>query len=90
MNQTTEKPKIVFPCADYLIKVMGPATADFKDVVLKIVKLHDPQHDGSVTVRESSKGRFLAISVRILAVNNAQLKALYSDLRASGQVTAII
>lgn len=90
MNQMTEKPKIVFPCTHYPVKVIGPAAPDFKNFILQTVRLHDPQHDGTAQVKESSKGRFYAVSVRICAVNHAQIKALYGDLKNSGRVSMVI
>lgn len=90
MTQAPNAPKIEFPCAGYPIKIMGPSAPDFKAFVLDLVKLHDPTHDGEAEVRESRKGNFQAVNVKIYAISAAQIEALYIDLKASGRVNMVL
>ena len=90
MNQVPDTPKIEFPCPDYPIKVVGESAPDFKEFVLGLVKLHDPTHNGEVEIRDSRKGTFQAVNVKILAISAAQIEALYIDLKASGRVKIVL
>jgi hypothetical protein len=60
---------------------MGRAQGDFAAVVIEIVRRHAPGlDDGQVTRRESSGGKWLAVTVTIEAESRAQLDAIYQDL----------
>jgi putative lipoic acid-binding regulatory protein len=85
-----EPPKIEFPC-DYPIKIIGRSSVDFRDVVVGILKQHDPLFDES-TVNEvpSGKGTFVSVRVVITATGEPQIKALLDELLATGQVKAVI
>lgn len=91
MSQTpTDPPKIEFPC-DYPIKVLGRAGPDFKDVVVEIIERHgDLVVDEVIKVRESRGGKFLSVTVTIVATGVDQLEAIHGDLQASGRVQMVI
>lgn len=83
-------PKIEFPC-DYVIKVIGTATPDFREFVVAVVERHAPGlTDADVTVTDSSKGRFSSVQLRIQATGEPQLKALFEELKASGRVHMVL
>ncbi len=83
-------PKIEFPC-DYVIKVIGNAAPDFKDFVVEVVERHAPGiTDDDVSVNDSSKGRFSSVQLKITATGEAQLKALFEELKASGRVHMVL
>ena len=83
-------PKIEFPC-DYPIKVMGEATADFRQFVLQTIEQHAPGLDVSrVTVRESRNGKYTAVNVIIQATGELQLKAIFEDLKSSGRIKMVL
>lgn len=83
-------PRIEFPC-DYLIKVVGDGGADFRDVVIDVVRVHAPDVDAArVTVRESRNGRFLSVNVTICATGEAQLQAIFADLKQTGRVQMVL
>ena len=84
------KPAIQFPCNDYPVKVMGRAEHGFCDLVLGIIRRHDPGHDGSAEVRSSNRGTFVSVTVRITATGPEQLQALHLDLKATGRVTMVL
>lgn len=83
-------PKIEFPC-DYVIKVIGNAAPDFTEFVVEVVEQHAPGiSETDITVNQSSKGHFSSVQLRIVATGEAQLKALFEDLKASGRVHMVL
>jgi len=88
--QEPEPPKIEFPC-EYPIKVLGRAGETFEAVVLEVFRRHAPGFDQErVTVRASSKGTFIAMTVVITATGKPQLEALHEELMATGRVQMVI
>lgn len=85
-----DPPKITFPC-DYPVKVLGRSSAEFRGVVLEVFERHAPGFDqAGVSVRDSRKGTFVALSVTITATGPEQLKALHEDLLATGHVQMVL
>ena len=85
-----EPPKIEFPC-DYPIKVMGEAHPEFHQHVLMVMDKHAPGFDRTkITVRDSSKGRWQAITVVITATGEEQLTAIFNDLKTSSKVQMVL
>lgn len=85
-----EAPKIEFPC-DYPIKVIGKATPDFQEFVIKTVAVHAPDLDPErVDVNPSRNGKFMSVRLWIVATGRDQLENLFEDLKASGRVTMVI
>ncbi len=84
-----DAPKIEFPC-DYRISVMGIAEDNFPEFVVGIVSRHAPDHDGQYTLRDSSKGRFVAVVVNIHATGIEQLKALDTELKQDHRVKMVL
>jgi putative lipoic acid-binding regulatory protein len=85
-----EAPKIEFPCA-YPIKVMGRQVDDFRTVVLEVFERHAPGFDSeAISVRASSKGTFVALTVVIQATGKDQLDALHRDLIDTGLVNMVL
>ncbi|MAZ05434.1 DUF493 domain-containing protein [Marinobacter sp. SS8-8] len=83
-------PKIEFPC-DYVIKVIGSSAPDFTEFVVEVVKQHAPGIcETDISVNESSKGRFSSVQLKIVATGEAQLKALFDELKASGRVHMVL
>ncbi len=83
-------PKIEFPCENYRISVMGVQDDSFHHFVLETIRTHDTSHDGSYTLRDSSKGRFVAVVVHITATGEEQLQALHTDLRKDSRVRMVL
>jgi len=85
-----EPPKIEFPCS-YPIKVLGRSSEQLHPAVIEIVERHAPGFDTStMTMRASSGGKFLSITVIIEATGKAQLEALHQDLMATGLVKMVM
>jgi putative lipoic acid-binding regulatory protein len=69
-----------FPCR-FPIKAMGRAAEGFETAVVEIVRRHVPGFDAAeLSVRESSGGKWLAVTVVVEAQSRAQLDAIYRDL----------
>lgn len=75
-----------FPC-DFPIKIMGPATDEFRSLALGIVTRHfgtlAPER---IEERASSNGRFLSFTCTVRAESKAQLDAVYMELTACRHV----
>ena len=85
-----EPPKIEFPC-EYPIKVLGRSSDQFRGIILEVFERHAPGFDeATITVKDSAKGTFTAITVTITATGVEQLDALHRDLMATGHVQMVI
>jgi uncharacterized protein len=81
-----EETLLEFPCV-FPIKAMGRADADISGVVMEIVRRHAPGFDETaVTLRPSSGGKWVAVTLTIEATSKAQLDAIYTDLTAHEQI----
>lgn len=75
-----------FPCR-FPIKAVGKAGEDFDTLVTQIVRRHAPDlNEGAVTLRESSGGKWVSVTVTIEATGKDQLDAIYRDLSAHEKV----
>lgn len=84
-------PKIEFPCENYPIKIVGDAAPDYEAQILAMVEIHAPGFDRrAVTVRDSSNGRYRAITVRITATGEPQLKAIFEELKRHPAVRMVL
>jgi putative lipoic acid-binding regulatory protein len=88
MNE--DRPRIEFPCR-YPIKVMGAAGADLASTVLEIGRRHaDGVTEDDVTVRTSRKGNWVSVTLVIEARSEAQIAAIFEDLKATGLVELVL
>ncbi len=75
-----------FPC-DFTLKIVGLADAAFEGEVLKILHQHFPHlGEGAIRLNPSKNGKYLAFTVTVHAISQAQLDAAYCDLSASQHV----
>ncbi|MDD2767345.1 MAG: DUF493 domain-containing protein [Methylococcus sp.] len=66
-----------FPC-EFPIKVFGAVEGDFAAAVEAAVRQAAPELESvSVAVRPSSGGKFLAVTVTVLAVSQIQIETIY-------------
>lgn len=85
-----ERPRIVFPC-DYPVKIVGDAAADYRAVVEEIVERHASGYARELTTeRFSANGRFISLTVTIVATGPLQLQALFEELKATGRVHMVL
>ncbi len=83
-------PKIEFPC-DYPIKVIGEATVDFVERVVGVVRTYDEtMTDDKVTERPSRKGNYMAVTLQVWVVSEAQLGPMFTDLKAIEAVRMVL
>ncbi len=75
-----------FPC-EFPIKVMGPATDDFRSLVLGILAKHFGDIDRKlIEERPSSGGKYLGLTVTVWATSKAQVDDAYRELTSCQQV----
>lgn len=75
-----------FPCT-FPVKVMGRADSEFRRSVLAIVQRHAPEvSEEDLRYQDSSRGRFISITVEIEAQSREQLDALYRELNGHDAV----
>jgi hypothetical protein len=75
-----------FPCT-FPIKAMGLSDTDFDLLVVEIVTRHTgPLSEGAVTLRPSSNGKYVSVTVTIRAESKQQLDAVYRELTAHERV----
>jgi len=80
-----------FPC-EFPIKVMGTSGKDFDVLVVDIVRRHC-HHDlteKAVSVRHSTGGKYVSVTVTFTAQSRAQLDALYAELSAHERVKMVL
>ena len=83
-------PRIEFPC-EYPIAVVGAAAGDFREMVETIVERHAPGFPRErTTVRESGGGRWVSVRLTIRATGEAQLAALFAELKGTGRVQTVL
>ncbi|MFT5577992.1 MAG: putative lipoic acid-binding regulatory protein [Paraglaciecola psychrophila] len=85
-----DAPKIEFPCS-YPIKVLGRNEHDFEALVIATMSPHTGTiAPADVSTRPSGKGTFVSVAVVITATGEAQLQAIFDDLKATGRVKMVI
>lgn len=81
---------IEFPC-DFPVKAMGFASEDFEEHVIEIVSRHASlASPRSVSLKESSGGRYLSVTVAIEARSREHLELIYSVLKEDERVVYIL
>ena len=79
-----------FPC-DYPIKVLGENQPEFQKTVCNIVEIHTGKlHANQTTIKYSSKGKYISITVRIIATSRQQLDAINHDLQSCPLVSYLL
>ena len=79
-----------FPC-DYPIKVFGINQPNFEETVCKIVETHTGKlHANQTTAKYSSKGKYISITVRIIATSRKQLDAINQELQSCPLVSYLL
>lgn len=81
---------IVYP-SDFPIKIMGVMQDAFAQTMLELVTLHDPDFDANkMTMRPSTKGTYLALTVTVRATSREQLDNLYRALSSHPMVKVVL
>ncbi|MRH78605.1 DUF493 family protein [Spiribacter sp. C176] len=70
---------------------MGRADANIEQTVWRIVSRHAPNTDTKdVQVRPSRNGRFLSVTVTIIAESRTQLDEMYAELQSHQAILAAL
>ncbi len=70
-----------FPC-DYSIKVFGKTCEELQSTVCSIVESHtDKLHPNQVSTKQSSKGGYVSLTVKIIATSRTQIDCINADLQ---------
>lgn len=87
MSEETQRETLIeFPCR-FPIKMFGKQEDDFEERVYQLIRVHVPELQRSdLSRRDSSGGKYVAITAHIEAQSQAQLDAIYNDLTESGAV----
>jgi len=76
-----------FPC-EFAVKALGLNEPDFHEIVVEIVRKHCPTvTEDCYKKRHSKNGKWVSVSVLIIATSKNQLDAIYMDLSAHEKVT---
>jgi len=79
-----------FPCR-FPLKIMGERHDEFAVTILEVVKQHAPgTTEADLDVRESSSGKYLALTVTITADSREQLDNLYRALSGHQMVKVVL
>jgi hypothetical protein len=86
-----ETPKLLqFPCS-YPIKVMARAAPELREILDPILVRHaGPEALAGVTERSSANANFVSITYLIQATGEAQIAALFADLKQAPDVLLVI
>ncbi|MCY7306277.1 MAG: DUF493 family protein [Rhodoferax sp.] len=81
---------IVYP-SPFPIKVMGQRVDGFVQAVTLIARAFDPQFDAStIELRESKGGKYLGITITVIATSREQLDELYRTLSTHPMVKVVL
>ena len=82
----SEDSVITFPCS-FPIKLMGRETAEFRQTARKLVEKHTgPLDDDAIESALSRNGRFVSVTITIIAESREQLDNIYRDATAHDDV----
>ena len=77
---------MTFPCS-FPIKLMGRETVEFRRTVRKIVEKHTgPLDDDAIESSLSRNGRFVSVTITVVAQSREQLDDIYRDATAHDDV----
>ncbi len=89
-DDVTPGPLLVFPCPDYPIKVLGDAFEGYSTMVLGVIEKHAVLCSAPAPLKPSRNGRFVSLTVNIIATGEPQLRALNDELRALSFVKMVM
>ena len=79
-----------FPC-EYPIKIFGENKPEFQKTVCNIVETHTGKlHANQTAAKYSSKGKYISLTVRIIATSRQLLDAINKDLQSCPLVSYIL
>jgi putative lipoic acid-binding regulatory protein len=77
---TEDETLLEFPC-EFPIKAMGKAVIGLERTVLDLIQRHVPDvSEDSMRIKPSSSGKYISVTVTIIATSKAQLDNIYQDI----------
>ena len=76
----SDAPRLEYPCA-YPIKVLGDSADGFAETVVSVFTRFLGTETFDTSVRASSGGRFVSVTVTITATGPEQIAALHEELK---------
>lgn len=81
---------IEYPGA-FPIKVMGANVPGFEDAMVEVALRHDPGYDRrTIEVRASRGGRYVGLTLTVMATSREMLDALYRELTGHPLVKVVL
>jgi len=82
----SEESVMEFPCS-FPIKLMGRETDEFRQTARELVEKHTgPLEDDAIESSLSRNGRFVSVTVTVIAESREQLDNIYRDATAHDDV----
>ena len=79
-----------FPC-EYPIKIFGENQPEFQKTVCKILETHTGKlHANQTAIKYSSKGKYISLTVRIIATSRQQLDDINKELQSCPLVSYLL
>ena len=79
-----------FPC-EYPIKIFGENQPEFKKTVCNIVETYTGKlHENQISTKYSSEGKYVSLTVRIIATSRQQLDTINKDLQSCPLVSYLL
>ena len=91
IHQPAEQESLIEYPSQFPIKVMGLKVDNLVHAITEIAKAFDPSFDAStIELRESSTGKYLGVTITILATSREQLDELYRTLSSHPLVKVVL
>lgn len=75
-----------FPC-DFPIKVMGRESPGFRELTKSLVEIHTgPIDDAAIRSAPSRNGRFVSVTITVVAQSQQQLDDIYREITSHEDV----
>ena len=82
----SDDPVMTFPCS-FPIKLMGRETDEFRQTARELVEKHTgPLEDDAIESALSRNGRFVSVTITVIAESREQLDNIYRDATAHDDV----
>ena len=82
----SDDPVMTFPCS-FPIKLMGRETVEFRQTARELVEKHTgPLDDDAIDSALSRNGRFVSVTITVIAESREQLDNIYRDATAHDDV----
>ncbi len=88
---TQETPLLVFPCANYPVKVVCRPFADYENHILqKVAKFAPDCQQKPTKVAQSKGGKFVSITLYFTATGKQQLQQIHQALIAHNDILTVL